>query len=394
MIAADDGTLGVFIAGGQRLVLGNSVTQLTVVPDPFDPTRQAVGMVDGGVARAMPQALIGAGSLGGLLRFQNEDLASARNWLGQMATVLSTRLNEQQALGLDLRTPPGSGAPLFAVGAPVALPATGNGRDAVGNFIASVGLTVADASQLQASEYELRSRPGQRRPIPADAPSRRRATQHRQRRHRRWPGHHRRRTAAVAGDRFLLQPVTCAANEMRRVLADPRGLAAASPLEAVRGITNTGTASVAALAVVGASVNPQNTASDRVHQRQRRLCLGAARPQQQCARRPAARGTWRRASRSRSTASSCGSTACRPMATASRWRRPPSRPPTTATRWPWWRCATNPWSAGQTITDAYASAMAGIGVRVQGARSAADISQAVAANAEAQRFVAGRRQPR
>ena len=40
---------------------------------------------------------------------------------------------------------------------------------------------------------------------------------------------------------------------------------------------------------------------------------------------------------------------------------------------------------GQTITDAYASTMAGIGVRVQGARSAADISQGVAAAAEAQR---------
>ncbi len=37
---------------------------------------------------------------------------------------------------------------------------------------------------------------------------------------------------------------------------------------------------------------------------------------------------------------------------------------------------------GQSITDAYASAMAGIGVRVQGAVSAADISAAVSAQAE------------
>ena len=40
---------------------------------------------------------------------------------------------------------------------------------------------------------------------------------------------------------------------------------------------------------------------------------------------------------------------------------------------------------GQTVTDAYASAMAGIGVRVQTARSAAEISQGVAASAEARR---------
>ncbi|MCU0929605.1 MAG: hypothetical protein MUE62_10700, partial [Burkholderiaceae bacterium] len=40
---------------------------------------------------------------------------------------------------------------------------------------------------------------------------------------------------------------------------------------------------------------------------------------------------------------------------------------------------------GQTITDAYASAMAGVGVRVQGARTAAEISASVAASAEQQR---------
>jgi len=37
------------------------------------------------------------------------------------------------------------------------------------------------------------------------------------------------------------------------------------------------------------------------------------------------------------------------------------------------------------VTDAYAGMMSGIGVRVQGARSSADISQGMAASAEAQR---------
>ena len=384
MIAADDGTLGVFIAGGQRLVLGNSVTQLTVVPDPFDPTRQAVGMVDGGVARAMPQALIGAGSLGGLLRFQNEDLASARNLVGQMATVLSTRLNEQQALGLDLRTPPGSGAPLFAVGAPVALPATGNGRDAVGNFIASVNLTVTDASQLQASEYELRADPAnagqylltrlsdgvQRSIASGDVVD---------------------GLAITVGvpppaltDRFLLQPLTRAANEMRRVLADPRGLAAASPLEAVRGITNTGTASVSALTVVDASANPQNTASIAFTD---------------------SNGSYAWELRDRNSNALVGSgtgswSAAMPIALNGfelRLEGVPANGDSFTVAMTAQPAANNgnalalvalrdePMVAGQTITDAYASAMSRIGVRVQGARSAADISQAVAANAEAQR---------
>ena len=39
----------------------------------------------------------------------------------------------------------------------------------------------------------------------------------------------------AATDRFLLQPVSRAANGMQRVLDDVRGLAAASPLSAGRG---------------------------------------------------------------------------------------------------------------------------------------------------------------
>ncbi len=40
-IAADDGTLGVFIAGGQRLVLGNQAATLQVASDPMDSSRAA-----------------------------------------------------------------------------------------------------------------------------------------------------------------------------------------------------------------------------------------------------------------------------------------------------------------------------------------------------------------
>ncbi len=147
-IPADDGTLGVFMASGQRLVLGKEVTPLVLVPDAYDVSRQAIGIVDNGVTRALPQQLVGAGSLGGVLRFQNEDLVAARTRLGQMATALATRLNEQQALGLDLRVPPGSGAPLFSIGAPQALPAETNARDASGNFIAAVAVGIADASAV------------------------------------------------------------------------------------------------------------------------------------------------------------------------------------------------------------------------------------------------------
>ena len=383
-IASGDGTLSVFMAGGQRLVLGKTPTQLAAVPDPYDISRLAVGVVENGVVRAQPPALIGNASLGGLLRFQNEDLASARNQLGQMATALATRLNEQQALGLDLRTPAGSGAPLFAIGAPIALPASSNSRNATGNFIASVSMTLTDVTQLQPSEYELRPDPanagqylltrlddGLQRSINSGdtvdgltitvgAP------------------------APAATDRFLLQPLTRAANQMRRVLTDPRGLAAASPLEAVRGLTNTGTASVGALTVVSASVNPQNTATISFTN-----ASGAysweLRDRTTNALQSSGTGTW---------------SAGQPIA-LNGFELQLDGVPAAGDAFSVARTAfpeANNGNAlalaalrdertidGQNFTDAYASMMAGVGVRVQGARTSADISQAVAQSAEDRR---------
>ncbi|MES2958187.1 MAG: flagellar hook-associated protein FlgK [Pseudomonadota bacterium] len=383
-IPASDGSLGVFMAGGQRLVLGKEATQLVSMADPYDVSRQAVGIVDNGVARALPPALVGVGSLGGLLRFQNEDLVSARSQLGQMATALATRLNEQQALGLDLRSPAGSGAPLFAVGAPVALPSSSNGRDVAGNFLASVTMAVADATQLQPSEYELRADPanagqylltrysdGVQRSIASGdtvdgltitvgVPA---------------PG---------ANDRFLLQPLTRAANDMRRVLADPRGLAAASPLEAVRGVANGGTATVGSLSVVDASVNPQNTASINFTNGSGAYAW-ELRDRTSNALVASGTGNW---------------TAGTPIALNGfelRLEGVPAAGDTFTVAQTAHPEANNGNAlalaalrderlvGGQTITDAYASVMAGVGVRVQGARSAAEISQGVASSAEAQR---------
>ena len=383
-IPADDGTLGVFMAGGQRLVLGKAATQLAALPDAFDVSRVALGIVDNGVARALPPALIGAGSLGGALRFQNQDLVAARSQLGRMATAIATRVNEQQALGLDLRTPPGSGAPLFALGAPQALPASSNGRNLAGNFLATVSMTVADVSQLQASEYELRSDPsnagqylltrqrdGLQRSISSGdtvdgltivvgAP------------------------APAVTDRFLLQPQTRAANDMRRVLADPRGLAAASPLQAVRGVTNTGTASVAGLAVVSAAVNPQNTANIAFTN-----ASGAY--------------AWELRDRSSNALISSGTgtwTAGQPIA-LNGFELRLDGVPAAGDSFTVAQTANSESSNGnalalaalrderlvdgQTLTDAYASVMAGVGVSVQSARTASEISQGVAGNAENQR---------
>lgn len=393
-IEADDGSLGVFIGGGQRLVLGSNAQQLKVVPDAYDAAKVRLAISEAGGERLLPEDSLVAGKLPGLLAFQNQDLSDARAMIGQLASAIAGAVNRQQSLGLDLGQPAGSGAPIFALGAPAALPASTNARDAGGNFLSSVSLTVADPKQLQASDYELRtdaSTPGQyfltrlsdgvtRTVADGDTVD----------------GF----TLAIgtpapgATDRFLLQPVSQAAQGMARVLNNPNGIAASSPVVATVASGNTGTATVGSLTVTSTALDPTQTAnisftddSGNYNWELRDASNAVV---------SSGTGTW-----------TAGSTIALngfelTLAGVPRSGDAVQVAPTT------FPAANNGnalsllalrdagivgeqllaggvVSAGESITSAYASAMADIGVRVQSARSSSNISTAVATNAEAAR---------
>ena len=259
-ITASDGSVGVFLTGGQRLVLGTEASKIMVQPDDADPSRAALAISTSGQVVPLGQTGLDGGAMAGLLRFQNDDLVDARNQLGQMATAFATQINDAQAQGLDLSDPPGSGAPMFTLGAPQALASGHNARDASGNFIASVDLTVTDASLLQASDYELRltGTAGQYSLVRlSDGLSRTVSDGEEVDGFRIDVG----TPDLQPGDRFLLQPVGRAASQMKRALDDVKGIAAASPLTAVAGVANTGTATVAQLRMTGETVDAGLTAS-------------------------------------------------------------------------------------------------------------------------------------
>ncbi len=271
-VAAADGSVGVFLGGGQKLVLGGEATPLTTLADPYDPTKVQIGITEGGTTRAFPDGFIAGGSVAGLLRVQNHDLGDARGLIGQVASAIAGSLNAQQALGLDLGQPSGPGAPLLSVGAAAVAPSSNNAKAAgvpvasyvngAGVRVSSVSIAIVSTSELQPSDYELAADPalpagsyrltrlndgtsqtvsdgsvvdGFRIDIAAPAPATR--------------------------DRFLLQPVSPATRSMVRALDDPKGIAAASPVTATVAATNTGSAAVASLAAVSASINPNLTAT-------------------------------------------------------------------------------------------------------------------------------------
>ncbi|WP_246499183.1 flagellar hook-associated protein FlgK [Ideonella paludis] len=248
-LPASDGTVGIFIAGGQRLVLGAEASQIKVKDGDPDPSMAALVISTQGQELDLNEDTLAGGSMAGLINFQNHDLVDARNMLGQMAAAFAGKVNEAQSRGLDLGKPPGPGVALFRFGGPEALASRFNARDGSGQLLASVSMTVTDPTQLAASDYDLR----------LDAAGGLQLT-------RLSDGLVRTINSGDVvdgmrvdvgglglqpGDRYTLQPVGRAAQGMQRALDDTLGLAAASPVTATFGVGNTGTASLRELLVTG-----------------------------------------------------------------------------------------------------------------------------------------------
>lgn len=102
-VKADDGSLNIFLGGGQVLVLGTDVQKLSMVRDPADSSQGRVALRDdvNNTDRILDDSQFTGGALRGLLTFQDEDLGFTRMQLNSFVRSFSERINSQQSLGLD-----------------------------------------------------------------------------------------------------------------------------------------------------------------------------------------------------------------------------------------------------------------------------------------------------
>lgn len=119
-VEADDGSLNVFMGGGQLLVLSNSAETLAVVRDPLDSTLARVALRTNGTDRILESDQMVGGALRGLLTFQDTDIAQTRANLNTFVQQFADAINQQQALGVDLEGNPQT--TFDASGNPVGIP--------------------------------------------------------------------------------------------------------------------------------------------------------------------------------------------------------------------------------------------------------------------------------
>jgi len=254
-VSADDGSTNIFL-GSQPLVLGATVTQVSLKTD--DPAGTKLAIVRNGATTTLDENTIGGGSITGLLKFTNTDMVDARNQIGRMAITVSSLLNAQHQVGLDLDG--NSGTALFNT------PSIDNVYDASGLKSSSLGISLTDPSALKATDYQLyfdgtgsagtlvRTSDGTKEnftvgaggvlafsggatsldglQFTAGTP------------------------APAAGSTLTAKPFASAAGDIKTAISSPRQLAVASPIEAVPASTNTGTLSVASISATPDLVMP------------------------------------------------------------------------------------------------------------------------------------------
>lgn len=391
-----DGTMGVFIGGGQRLVLGNQAAQLQVTADPYDGARAQLSITEANGPRALDESTLTGGSLTALLRYQNTHLQDARNMLGQMATAIASAVNEQQSLGIDLKAQ--AGGPLFTIADPTVLPATTNRGDA------KLSATVTDGAMVPALSFVITPDPTgtpdsyQVAVRPSGLPT----TMSKDQIEDAYGISLSMTGTMQQGDSFLLEPVAGAATSFKRALDDPNGIAAASPIVGTTDVNNKGTATVDTLYAVNdkfdkslqpatvafGTVNADQTINYTVTMADNTSYTGTWKAGQAIGNDPAAgvdlgfelrlNGVPREGDKVNIQVSD--TVVATNNGNAKAFLALQSQPfvgkqlqaDGTLTR-------------GQTVTEAYASAMADIGSRVQGAEYLAQVSTSVASDAEATR---------
>ena len=246
-LVQDDGTLSVFIASGQSIVIGAASNRRAAPGSEFDMTRMTV-VFQGSSGNSPIDTSAAGGNIGGLLEFRNSILDPARQSLGQTAAAFAATINEQHASGMDLRGD--LGGDLFSVAPPAVLHSSFN----TGSPAATV--EVADVGQLTGADYILEfdgagyslTRADTREtitlsgtgtsgdPLQGDGLSIVVSA-----------------GAPAAGDRLLIRSGQNAAGSISSTVTDPQSIAMAAPTRSAAAQGNIGSAGISPVSVVDGS---------------------------------------------------------------------------------------------------------------------------------------------
>jgi len=106
-IQQSDGAFNLFVANGQPLVVGTSVTRMSVDEDATTPGFKVPTLeFAGGYSISLDASMVSGGTLGGLMAVRDEVLKPAMQDLDRLALVFAAQFNTQHLAGFDKQSPP------------------------------------------------------------------------------------------------------------------------------------------------------------------------------------------------------------------------------------------------------------------------------------------------
>lgn len=239
----------VYTGTGQSLVVAGTSYRMDAAPSSTDPTQYNLQVYYGGTPTDVTSVVTG-GTIGGLLRYRSDVLTPAFNELGRVSMVLADQVNTQLAQGIDLKGK--FGTALFSdINSADAMSQRSVGK--VGNTgTGNLNVAITDSSKLTGNDYEVTFTSASAYTV------------------RRLPngesvGSGTLETTSppaaatpaggiegfsitslsvgtvAAGDVFKVTPTVNGASGISVIMKDPQDFAAAAPLTAAAGVSNSGT---------------------------------------------------------------------------------------------------------------------------------------------------------
>ncbi|MCF5553193.1 flagellar hook-associated protein FlgK [Pseudomonas syringae] len=241
-VVENNGNFDIYTGTGQSLVSGGTSYKMSASPSPSDPLQYNVQIAYGQTQTDVTSVLTG-GSIGGLLRYRNEVLVPATNELGRTAMVLSDQVNSQMNQGIDSKGNFGSNL-YSSINSADAITQRSIGKTTNSVGSGNLNVTIGDTSKLTANDYEVTFSDSSNfsvRRLPngesvgsgslADNPP------------KQFEGFSvsLNGNTLAAGDSFKVIPTRTGASGISVALTDAKDIAAAAPLTATAGSSNSGT---------------------------------------------------------------------------------------------------------------------------------------------------------
>ncbi|KTB81038.1 flagellar hook-associated protein FlgK [Pseudomonas syringae] len=240
-VSENNGNYDVYTGTGQALVSGSTAYKMSTAPSAADPLQYNVQIAYGQTQTDVSSVVTG-GSIGGLLRYRSEVLVPAANELGRTAMVLSDQVNSQMNQGIDSKGNFGSNL-YSSINSADAITQRSTGKTTNSAASGNLNVTIGDTSKLTADDYEVTFNDASSftvRRLPngesvgtgslADNPP------------KQFEGFSvsLNGNTLAAGDSFKVTPTRNGASGISVAMTDAKDIAAAAPLTATAGTSNSG----------------------------------------------------------------------------------------------------------------------------------------------------------